>query len=370
VDRLTAEDPLLDPTKSSTTNVIYETDRQNISIWHRIVLPDGPKRWQQDKLNVDENGNILNGGKIRSEPIAAGQALEYGMLSNRTDPNATNFPDDRFFTKIAIIGVSVLSPGAAGWSDDIAFVTGGTFASCSLTAKFPVAVAVQVGVSPPTITKGKLPTFVGPVITAGAAAFRTDHRSPNEIDVLPLNPGHDYYWAAVLIDKSGSWQVFTDKGGAATALRTKLRRIIIHAHSIKAVDDGDDWPSGTSEFNSDVSVVTNGKESPFFHYGENNFDTDHFYAIKHIKVIGPSAGNYDDIIRIDAIGRDQDNETGVGSYTLPRGTAAENIRLHGNAGFEIGRGEWTKTTNLKLSAGPISGSVAFDINFNVTVEYI
>jgi hypothetical protein len=43
VDKLTAEDLLLDLAKSSTTNVIYETDRQNISIWHRIVLPDGDR---------------------------------------------------------------------------------------------------------------------------------------------------------------------------------------------------------------------------------------------------------------------------------------------------------------------------------------
>ena len=252
---------------SGTTTITYEKDRDE-EMWERLAGGSWTQVTNTDLFKrvatatAAEKGIFALGGSPLPPPLKPGMAYEVGIFTQQRGPLTTD-PIRKAYAKVFCVWKK---PTVRKLITDQNRDTGGTWHWHQIHTLVPTDVAI-IGVSrkPMTIDSDGIPHLVSPDGAPTAPpATGTDHK----VEINPLLPGHPYFFAAVVTDAFGNWEVVQE------TFTTKRRQLTVQFPAIHIYNDGDPNSYGEGEFW--FRVFTGARNYPHvledFHLGTQDID--------------------------------------------------------------------------------------------------
>jgi hypothetical protein len=317
---------------SGTTTITYEKDQRE-EMWERVT----GSAWTQ-VTNTDlfkrvatataaEKGKFALAGSPLPPPLKPGMAYEVGIFTQDHGPLTTD-PIRKAYVKVFCVWKK---PTVRTLITDQNRDTGGTWHWHQIHTSVATDLAI-IGVSrkPPTIDSDGIPHLVSPDGAPTAPpAMSTDHK----VEINPLLPGHPYFFAAVVTDAFGNWEVVQE------TFTTKRRQLIVQFPTIHIYNDGDPNSYGEGEFW--FRVFSGARNQPHvlqdFHLGTQDIDdygeSDRAYAVGFAHIGAPEVVDEPDTnvgvsswaIEHDGIFDSDENAQGDQYLSLPVGRSLETV---------------------------------------------
>jgi hypothetical protein len=203
---------------------------------------------------------------------------------------------------------------------------GGTWSSHLLRTKVPTNI-ISIGVSrtPPTIDSTGMPHNVAP---DGVPTRPLTNAIEHSVEINPLFPGNHYFFAVVVADAFGNWDV---RQGQFTTLR---RKITVEFLTIHIYNDGDPYDSGEGEFWFEVYLGHPSQPTKVETFHLPTQEIDDWYETDRPYPVG-----FTHVGSLQAV-KPEKSEVWVGS----RGIEHDGI-------FETDEGAWSKDRQLFLPVG-------------------
>jgi hypothetical protein len=226
---------------SGITTLTYEKDQRE-EMWERYA----PGAWtpvantdlfkRVATATADEKGNFSLGASPLPPPLKPGMTYEVGIFTEQHGPLTTD-PIRKASAKVFCIWKK---PDARKLITDQNRDTGGTWHWHQIHTSVPTDLAI-IGLSrkPPTVDSDGIPHLMSP---DGAPTKPLATGNDHQVEINPLLPGHAYFFAAVVVDVFGNWEV------AQENITTKRRQLTVEFPTIHIYNDGDPNSVGEGEF--------------------------------------------------------------------------------------------------------------------------
>jgi hypothetical protein len=227
--------PILFDTSNGSSNGPSKVTYQKESFQELWARPPG-SGWVRKDLEIAS----LEGTKARvhgdfNVSLTPGQSYEVGIYAGGSGPDT---PDPTALASLTIWGL--FKQGRRQLIVEDGGVTGGTWHTRQLTTNVPTRI-MWIGASRTAHEViDEIPHLVDP--DGGPTLPLLTSATNHKVEINPLLPGNHYFFAAVLTDGAGGWDLATDE------FNTRRRKLTVQFPTVHIHNDGDPATYGEGEF--------------------------------------------------------------------------------------------------------------------------
>jgi hypothetical protein len=217
---------------SGTTTIKYIKERRD-ELWERM----NSGTWTQINVHVRTGlGDEADSSGSYLQALSPGIIYEVGMFEDGHGPLSSDPIRQAFLTVFCLWK----KPGVLNLISDMNRATGGTWHSHQIATKVPTNIVI-IGCSrtKPVLDSNGIPLLQSP---DGEPTAPLTTSNNHIVEIKPLLPGNDYFFAVVVVDAFGNWDV---KQETFTTLKRKL---IVQFKTLHVYNDGDPMGHGEGEF--------------------------------------------------------------------------------------------------------------------------
>jgi len=225
-------------TKGST-GLKYEKQREQ-ELWERYDSGAWSPINPHVRLGLGDEADVEGAFPITLKP---GQSYELGVFDQGHGPT-TSDPIERAAATVFCLWKK---PQAMGLITDENRAFGGTWYSHQIHTNVPTRI-VEIGVSrmPSTLDVNGLPHFKetdgAPTVPLTASGTGPVVSNDHKVELNPLLPGNLYFFAVIVTDANGNWDVRQE------TFTTLLRKLTVEFPAMHIYNDGDSLSYGEGEF--------------------------------------------------------------------------------------------------------------------------